>query len=165
MNQLFIGIDPGLKGGLAVLDSVGNVKVVQNMPVKASSRIDEDSLFAFLRLFAGSLLWIALEKSQAMPKQGISSAFNYGFGSGTINGICKAVNPSRYVMVGPKTWQKTIWTDAGSDQRLETKQRTLQAIERLFPHANLKASERCKKPHEGIVDALGIAEWLRRTSK
>ena len=36
------------------------------------------------------------------------------------------------------------------------------SCKRLFPGVNLKATERCRKDHDGIAEALLIAEYGRR---
>jgi hypothetical protein len=44
----------------------------------------------------------------------------------------------------------------------DTKQRSVIAAQRLFPNVSLLPTPRCKKPSDGIADALLIAEWGRR---
>jgi len=46
----------------------------------------------------------------------------------------------------------------------DTKAMALLAAKRLFPSVDLTATERSKKPHDGIVDALLLAEYGRRKS-
>ena len=49
---------------------------------------------------------------------------------------------------------------------LKTKEMSLVSAQRLYPGADLRASTRCKKPHDGIVDALLIATYgLKSGSK
>jgi len=56
-------------------------------------------------------------------------------------------------------WQKEFGISA---RKGNTKVQALQICQDLFPNVNLLATERSKKPHDGIVDALLIAEYARR---
>jgi hypothetical protein len=158
----WIGIDPGLGGGIAVIDALR--VVLSTMPVTAG-RVDGKEIKKLLNLdavFNRPQCSVAIEKAQAMPKNGAVSMFNYGFSTGVVWGVFESWEPMRIVMVPPRVWQKEIWSAAGVDGDLDPKGKSLQAAMRLFPHVNFRATERCKKAHDGMVDALLIAEWAKR---
>jgi hypothetical protein len=85
--------------------------------------------------------------------------FTYGQGFGELIGMCKALG-SAYALIPPKTWQKELFLGTLPD--MKPKERALVAAQRLFPKVNLLETPRCRKPHDGIVDALLICEFARR---
>lgn len=71
-----------------------------------------------------------------------------------------------YTKVIPKERQKVMWQGVSpvykSGKSVDTKATSLLAAKRLFPNEDLRKSERASKPHDGIVDALLMAEYCRR---
>jgi crossover junction endodeoxyribonuclease RuvC len=162
--MLYIGIDPGLQGGLACL---GAGFPLIPMPVCAGGKptIDEAALRAWLEeRLLGSLadhsgeirIRAAVEQVGARPGQGVCSMFTFGAGWGLVRGIlCGLGIP--YILVRPQEWQRVVLAGqpAGSEYAVAS---------RLWPGQTWTATERSRKPHSGMVDAALIAEWLRRTS-
>ena len=116
------------------------------------------SILANMKLGEG-IKHCILEKSQAMPKQGVSSTFKFGRNFGIIEGTLSALGIP-FTLVRPTEWCKVIHegTKAGGDP----KARSRMAVSRLFPNVDLKASDRCRIQHEGMVDAILLAEYGRR---
>lgn len=149
---MFIGIDPGKTGGICILDDNGKVLTLAAMPING----DELDVQAICRLIScpASVEACAIERVGAMPGQGLSSTFRFGFGTGMLHGIIRTLGIPLEV-ASPQVWQKSFGGLNGGD-----KSHTAAHAARLFPGLDLRASPRCKKPHEGMVDALGIATWL-----
>lgn len=109
------GIDPGKSGGVAIIGAgeprVFSMEVAQLRDLQACTHV-------------------YVEKAQAYPKQGVSSVFAYGTGFGRLIGWLEALQVP-YTLVTPREWQKLMWL--GTDTKLETKERSLQAVKRLFP--------------------------------
>lgn len=148
-----IGIDPGLSGGLAFVHS-GGVLATFVMPVLGK----EIDFVKLTELLAGvpSLSHVFLERAQAFPKMGVCSAFNYGASYWGVRAICAALKLP-YTLVAPVKWHKALVVgDAG-----EPKDRAARTCRQLFPAVTLTVGKG-RKPHEGIVDALLIAEYGRR---
>jgi crossover junction endodeoxyribonuclease RuvC len=103
---------------------------------------------------------VYMEKSQPMPKQGVSSVYNYGHHNGFLEGVLKGLC-TPYTLIKPQAWQKVL--HAGADSKLELKARSIQVCQRLFPSVSLLPTPRCKKPSDGMAEALLIAEYGRRT--
>ena len=82
------------------------------------------------------------------------SAGNFGMNFGFIQGVLKAYSIP-YELVTPQKWKKEF--SCTSD-----KNTSIEVCKRLFPNVNLKATDRCKKDHDGIAEALLIAEYGRR---
>lgn len=151
-----LAIDPGLKGGLAIVGKDG--LMIESMPLVAGE-LDLPTLVRWVQANRSSIELAVVEKAQAMPKQGVSSMFNYGVGYGMILGILSALGVP-YELVPPQRWSKVM--HAGISKDLDTKERSALAVSRIFPGIDFRSSSRCKKPHEGMVDAALIAEWAWR---
>ena len=143
--MIYIGVDPGKNGGIAIIDSDGVI----------AFPFSEERLLIELDGIAHEYECICyLEHVHAMPKQGVSSTFNFGMNFGFIQGVLKA-HEIPYELVTPQKWKKEF--SCTSD-----KNTSIEVCKRLFPGVNLKATERCKKDHDGIAEALLIAEYGRR---
>lgn len=156
--MILVGIDPGKKGAVVALNQSGGVEFTAVMK--------DVSWFAdqieALKKSAENQIKVYLERAQAMPKNGAVSMFNYGVGYGELIGVLVALQIP-FETVPPAVWTKTM--HQSKKDTLTPKARSLQAAQRLFPTVSLKdphSSDRAKKPHEGIVDALLIAEYGRR---
>ena len=153
---LILGIDPGLKGGLVLLNSKRECVFKEPMPL-VGKELDVLELRKILSGWEIEHCWI--EQVHALPKVGAGSSFKFGKVVGqTLSTL--SLSGIGYNLVSPRTWQKEL----GLAQRDgSTKERALQASKRLFPKLDLTISTRSRKPHDGLVDALLIAEYgLRR---
>jgi crossover junction endodeoxyribonuclease RuvC len=144
------GIDPGQTGGLALISQHGIA--VDVMP--------DISLFATwigVQKRGWGNLHVFIEKAQTMPKQGIASAFNYGRHFGELLGVLVAYSIP-HTLVPPATWTRQMHLGCTADK---PKGKSLEACQRLFPEVNLIPGKK-RKPHDGIIDALLLAEFGRR---
>lgn len=146
MKTLFIGIDPGKSGGIAVI----NTEDKSSWTVAYS---DEKLLQILSRATKHSAI-CCLEKVGAMPGQGVVSMFNFGKAYGYIKGVLEAFNIP-YQEITPQKWKKEF--GLSSD-----KAASVEVCRRLFPDVELLATPRCKKPHDGMAEALLMAEYARR---
>ena len=160
---MHLGIDPGLRGALALLDDRSRCVWVSPMPTLSrggSKRdIDERALFDKLALayeVSGAQLVAHVEKVGAMPKQGVSSTFTFGAGWGLVRGmLCGLSIP--YDLITPQAWKKVML--AGMEKGSEAA-----VARRLWPTTCL-IPPGCRVVHDGLVDAVLIAEAGRRLWK
>lgn len=145
---IFIGIDPGQSGALAVIDRKGKAYAI---PYNEQDYLDEISQIAA----EGCEVRAIVEHVASMPKQGIASTFKFGANFGWIQGVL-AANRIPYELVRPQKWKRVF--SCTSD-----KNTSIAVAQRLFPTTSLLATPRCKKPHDGIAEALLMAEYGRRT--
>lgn len=166
--MIIVGIDPGKRGGIAVLDHDG-VAVAHAIPLVRSTKArDEYDLPAIVRLLrsAGSLIpgsvVAYIERGQPLPPKMGGTAANYhrGYGRGLFEGLCTALGIP-YELVTPRRWQAVMLAGTAGD---DTKQRAIVAAQRLFPQVSLLTSERSRKPSDGLADALLIAAHGRRVA-
>ncbi len=146
-----IGIDPGLHGGLAGIN--GGSVIVEPMPVVGGD-IDAHGVSCFLDGVHASM--VCMEKVHAMPKQGVSSTFKFGKGYGIILGVCAAMN-IHVELVTPQAWKAVVLAGTTKD-----KDAAIAWCNRAFPTVSL-IPQGCRVPHDGLADALCIAEYARRT--
>lgn len=140
----FIGIDPGVAGGLAVLYEDGSISEAVKMPRSALA------ILHFLHKHGGDEFGgcrAALEYVRSSPQMGVVSAFTFGRGVGALEmAIVAASIP--YYEVTPARWQKLLDCRTGGDKNI-TKARAAE----LWPGMKIT---------HAIADALLIAEWCRR---
>ena len=152
MNKLILGIDPGATGGFVFIDQEKNIIEAFPTPLIDKSIIDIVELNRLIKHHKPYRAFI--EKVGAMPKQGVVSMFNFGKTCGIIEALIVA-EYIPYTMVTPQAWQKVM--HEGLDKTLNSKVRSEIIFKRNYPTENLKATERSKKNHNGMVDALLIA--------
>lgn len=168
--MIFVGIDPGLTGAVAVLDDItdsirffdtptvtvkSGKKMKNQMEPHASSRILQalDDEFGLL---------VTIEKVAPMPHiegnerqtMGVTSAFNFGMGYGTWIGIC-AASMIPYQLVHPATWKRRVMADMGKEKDASR----VKAMQ-LYPQA---AKDLTLKKHHGRADALLLAHYAMLT--
>jgi len=152
---LFVGIDPGKKGGIAVIDQFGARLQSREMPVTADGEIDVQGLrevLAFSR-DEGLGVFVVIEKSQAMPGQGVVSMFKYGVGFGKIQAVVELMG-LRHTYIRPQQWKREFGL------LKTTKQDSARLALDMFPHFDqCTARGRLK---DGEAEALLMAEYDRR---
>lgn len=153
--MIVVGIDPGKSGAIATLSNNGGAWAIaglQVMPLIGKGKGSELDIEAIGRAIAAAD-FVAIEKQQVMPKQGIASTGqtmkNYGILVGVV-----AIMQIPHVLPRPQEWKKTILKGLPKD-----KIGAIQYCKQLFPGVSLRASERCKKDHDGIADAICIAHY------
>ena len=161
--KVFIGIDPGKDGAMAVLgyrcyDAPTLVSFDEEEYAYQLHRIG-----AAVRLSTSPAADPALEKTEAfcvvehvnaMPGQGVTSCFSFGQNFGFILGLLTAFRIP-YELVRPQKWKKEF--SCTSDKNTSVK-----VAQRLFPGVDLRRTPRCAKPHDGMAEALLMAEYARR---
>lgn len=151
MGDLFVGIDPGASGAIAVIDSNREVILLQDWPG------NEVVAASFLRDICekkGSRnISAVIEKAHAMPKQGVKSMFSFGMNYGSWLGILASFEIN-FITITPKMWQKGVISKA------QDKKPALAAAQRMFPTAKLTGPRGGRK--DGRADALLIADFCRR---
>src|SRR4051812_10470023 len=158
----FVGIDPGLDGGIAMIYPDGNVDA-RVAPVASAAKsgkrvFDRGTMWAILR--ATTPAFAAIEKVSAAPmhgrQQGTTSMFSFGVGFGLWLGMLEALG-IEYVEADPRRWKKAVLGGTKKDKAAAT-----WYAQKVFPGVSLLATPRCRVPHDGIADALCLAEYARR---
>lgn len=143
-----LGVDPGVRGGMALLRADGTIASVWVFrPENTEDEVVEAVQDAVTLLRAYSSLECAFERVGYMPSDGGKGAFTFGSINGLLRGALLAlgVRP-RYVY--PQAWQTEMECLSGGSKNV-TKLRAQQ----LFPGERVT---------HGSADALLIAEAGRR---
>ena len=156
MNVL--GIDPGKSGGLAVvsreINSLPKIIFAKKMPtlhINNKKIIDILTIKTQLNLIKIDIS--VIEKVHAMPRQGVTSSFQFGRSYGAIEGLCQILS-SRIDYVAPVVWKKAMGLDS-------SKQASLDLARMKFGESNLWQ----KKSNDGIAEAaLLCLFWLEKFS-
>ncbi len=141
--MLFLGIDPGQSGGLAIL----NPNFVDPTVIPFKDLTDRDTALAFEVCNYPDVVGM-IENVHSFPGQGVASSFKFGMHFGFLRGLLAASDAS-YEFVSPQSWQKAMGCLTKGDKNVSKA-----AAQRLFPSV---------KVTHAIADALLIAEHCRRT--
>jgi crossover junction endodeoxyribonuclease RuvC len=150
---IYIAIDPGLTGAIAAIDDDAQLVLCQDLPVIRDNKlawIDSNELTGhFLECMQGRPCRLTLERSQAMPRQGVSSTFTTGVVMGSILAACQRIAVP-LSLVNAATWKRHMGLDS-------SKSVSLDKARLLFPTAELTR----KKDHNR-AESLLLAEYSRR---
>ena len=143
---MIIGIDPGLDGGIAILNG-SHIELLETVPTETKGgfikrQVDAQKLSNILRVYPDAVCY--LERVASRPGQGVGSVFSFGDTYGAIRGVLAALNIPTY-MVAPQTWKKEL--------KISSKEDSLKAIKDLHPLLKWR-----KKDHN-LAEAILIAMY------
>ena len=154
-----IGIDPGLSGGIAVLEN-NRVLSIFDMPVmsdgkKNKRQLNSAQLVTLIKenIKSSEDVAVIVEQVNAMPGQGVTSMFNFGQTFGAIKGVCAALRLPIF-FVRPSKWKKHFELINSSKDSSRTK-----AIE-MYPALS---NQLAKKKDVNKSDAILIARFYSDT--
>lgn len=153
--MIYLGIDPGKKGGIAAVDDAGKLFFVPRDTPLADGDYDLNEMLEMVR--AWDLEYhVTIEQCQPFPKIGANANFQVGRGFGLWLGLLAACRV-RHSVVHASTWHKelckSIQVAKGVKKPSKVKARI--AAERLWPGV-FKATQ------DGLIDAALLAEFGRR---
>jgi crossover junction endodeoxyribonuclease RuvC len=157
--MIVCGIDPGIRGGLAVVDSADGVGVLVDaidilvVGAGAKERVDVAAIRDWIDRFKPAL--VLIERAQAMPHQGGSSGFKYGRSVGALEAAV-VLSAIPLEIVEPSAW-KRYWHLPGKD-----KERARQRALELFPNAHALLA---RKMDHGRAESALLALYGIRTSR
>jgi len=159
-----LGIDPGLNGGFAVIDTTIDpfLYSMQIMPVRKDGAVDGKFIFDWV--LAQKVDSAFFEDVHSIYGIGAKQNFNLGINIGIIKGSLNCAGVE-YKLVQPKEWQASCHQGVYSKE-VRAKDKTLDAATRLYPdlvkRLTPQKTARMKydpKPHDGLIDALMIAHY------
>ena len=164
--MIWIGIDPGLKGALAALDSDGRLLWAERTPLMVGE-YDLAEMVHLLEKPDGPPSWtlVALEDVSAArvggKQQGSTSMFTFGEGKGIWKGIIAALGFAR-IDVRPQAWSKALLGGMPREEDpvkrvLQRKMNAVVRAKQFWPAIPIKF-----KADWGMADAALIAEYARR---
>lgn len=159
-KPFILGIDPGYRGALALysLDTSSLVEVI-DMPSKLSTtasggqkrRLIMPEIANFLDINKDMIRGCVIEEVTAMPGNGVTGMFNFGFSTGQIHGMLAAFNID-VIAIRPTTWKSVYGL---------TKDKKL-SIERAKIHFPTHVHSFRKSSHDGRAEAAFLAKYGER---
>ena len=156
-----VGIDPGLSGGIAILENNKVLKLF-DMPVMAEGKKNKRQVNGsqLTNIIKEKLnenkekeIAVVVEQVNAMPGQGVTSMFNFGQSFGVIKGICSALSLPIY-FVRPTKWKKYFNLIKTNKDASRTK------VIEIYPQISDKIS---RKKDSNKADAILIARYFNDT--
>jgi len=138
----YIGIDPGIKGGLAI------VKFEEGRIEYHTFPFNNDCISVLKNIFSLRMNRVAnvnLEKVHSLHGQGVTSTFTFGIQFGMLIGVMQALDVN-YKLVEPLTWQRPFNLMANKSE--SPKKRAAEIFKKLVGEDKLT---------DGEIDAALIA--------
>ena len=180
-----IGIDPGLDGGITIMEN-GEIKEVHSMPIYSVTtkkklksgkyqiqRHIDAYTFADI-LFKHKDATIYMESVNPFAGMGSASSTRMAISIGRLEGAMAAMG-FKWKQVTPKAWQKVLWISDDyidrtkvdktvNQSKTDTKKTSSNAASRIFPGYNFIPDGK-RAPHDGWFDSALIAEFGNRSEK
>ena len=100
-NRVFIGIDPGIKGGIAFI--YNDTYYAKQTPATISEMANE--LITLQDLGPNLPMYCCIEAVHSFPGQGVASTFKFGMNYGEWLGILATLKIP-YIQVTPHKWMR-----------------------------------------------------------
>jgi hypothetical protein len=165
--MITLGLDNGVSGALCALSPTPGVGIIAmtTMPIQRARKGNEIDV-------VGVWQWLVQELQADRNRDRITAVLEEPGGSKSARAATSMagsfhalralfqVQGIRFIRITPQQWQKPMLHCKAGD----TKPAALSLARQLWPTENWLASERCKVPHDGLVDSALIAEYARRNN-
>lgn len=142
-ERIYLGVDPGASGAIAAITPAGVCWVkLSETPADVSDFLRD------LKAKWGREVIGCLERVNAMPGQGVSSTFKFGWSAGFVEGLLVA-HGVPFSHVSPAKWQGALGCRTGGDKNVSKRR-----AQELWPGTKITHTN---------ADALLLAEYARRT--
>ena len=146
--MVYIGIDPGAKGAMALLED--GERLPKIIPYNKEDYIDRlRTLF-----YEEAECICCIEAVHALPKQGLTSTWNFGVSYGWLLGLLDTL-AIPYQPITPQKWKREFGLTSD-------KAKSIEVCKRLFPGVNLLRTERSRKEDDGMAEALLLSLYAKR---
>lgn len=169
--KYYIGIDPGVKGCISIVDETG--KFIESFfLLKNAKNVDTVEISNTLLNLSKyeDNCHVIIENIHAIFGSSAKGTFNFGFIAGLIEGVIATIGLP-YTKVNPKIWQKEMFrgvnvitkpSTTGKTQVIDTKKMSFLVSHRIFPTVDLRRTSKCKNEDDNFSDSLLMAEYGRR---
>ena len=142
--MVYIGIDPGAKGGIGIINEETFMEFA--LPYSNEALIDICQLYQ-------DKASVVVENVHAMPGQGVTSMFTFGKNFGYILGVLEAFQMP-YARVDPRTWKHHFGISAD-------KQSSIDKCKELYPGINLLPTKQSRKESDGMAEAILLGRFWK----
>jgi len=162
MNKLYLGIDNGISGALALIDSDSKVAWTMPMPIEKRGKTSEVHVQELYNELQGLSLdnnVTVVYEGPAKHSKGVLALTSTHECFGSVRAVLAILGLRTHIITSPRTWQKEFWNTASG---YDTKAESVRIAKMLWPDQDFLRTPKCKVPDNGITDALLIAEYGRR---
>lgn len=181
--MVYIGIDPGVKGAIAIVSAKGKLLEAIQFPTQKElskkgrnmARTDLRELSDLFQRISDdyTVAKIMIEQPLLMPGQNVSSTFNNGKSHGIALAMLQVYFPTvELEAVAIKEWQEYMIPDRTfvvskirRDKRKQLKLDSIARAKELYPYFSFKKSAKSKVDSDGLTDAVLIATYCKHTYK
>ena len=164
--KYYLGIDPGKQGAFVVIDENSAVVEKFGMPL-IGKEYDKQAIVSILKRYTYHK--IGLENPDIIFGIGKSAVASLSNCVGLLEGIMIGLQ-TPFIMIKPKEWQKECWKHVKVQKKTDgkandTKATSIIAALNLWPSENFKTTNKngvSKNQNEGMIDAVLVAEYVRR---
>ena len=146
--MIYIGIDPGAKGAMALLDD--NARLPEIIPFNKEEYIDRLRLL----FYEEAECICCIESVHALPRQGVASTWafgqSYGWLLGMLDTLCIPYQP-----ITPQKWKKEFGLNSD-------KAKSVEVCKQLFPGIKLLRTDRSRKEDDNIAEAVLLSLYAKR---
>jgi hypothetical protein len=162
--HLYVGVDPGWSGGIAVIDGQGKLLQATPSPDNFQDFYEMVRQIRWLKKFTYTPIKTALEKVHSMPQQGAPSTFKFGQSYGAwqmVLAVMAVEHDDGWSRedVTPQAWQKAIKFPQKKRTPNDRKKDLLEFARNLYPKFDWPTTQ---KDRFAICDAILIATYLYR---
>jgi len=156
-----LGVDPGAKGGLSIIDEQFNLIECHRMPVskekgkdgKVRVRICVHSLHEIISKHSIELA--VVEKVGARPGEGVNSMFSFGEAYGVVRALAET-NSAKTIYVRPQEWRGYQSLSGLSKEQIAEIAFEIFGAKEIYGRKNKFGNLSIK---DGISDSLMIAKY------
>jgi len=177
MTKIYIGIDPGITGAIVAVKN-GQIIFQAVMPMKDEGFDVRATCRILMALKVEHKdVFVITEKLQPIItfRVGAWQTFKLGMAYQHVLSAIQACNLP-FVAVIPRSWTKRIWEGLEPIydpkkkpkkhkktgellHKLDTKKMSLKAFQTFYPDADMRATEKSSKQHDGMVDAALLCRY------
>lgn len=160
MQTIHVGIDNGVSGALVAISPHSRIIDKITMPIikaRKGNEVDIATVWQWmLSLDDRGKLTVVIEEpggsKSALAATSMAGSFH------ALRAVC-VIKSLRWHRITPREWQRQMLPSCAPG---DTKPRALAAARQLWPDETFLASDRCRTPHDGLIDAALIAEFARQ---
>lgn len=158
-----LGIDPGITGGISIIDEQSNLICSFRMPIKkidGKNKVDSSAIHQELKDHDISLAII--EKVGARPGQGVVSMFSFGDAYGSVRAIAEILSDNVHYIT-PQKWRSGQGLSKLSKEQIAAIAFKHFNDQNIYGRKNSKTGKHAIR--DGISDSLMIAKYGLRLLK
>lgn len=168
---VYLAADPGKNGALVAINE--NSEIIDRMATPRISKTGPVDLIAEYQFIEKNIkdadrAVLIIEDVHALYGVSTIATSSLMENKGQLHGIMTGFTlryPAAIHFLAPKAWQKEVWSHVDKvfkSNKIDTKATSLACAKRLWAGYDFRENSKCRVAHDGIVDALLMAEAARR---